>query len=175
VPSDPSGAQPKGTLVRNAPDWFDDNLGMGTYILPFVIPTTFNYVAVSLFNNANTGVALKVYAVSVDEDGGGGFAASWMKGPFGTLVGACSPVRPDYPTPYGEIYQETVMVAAEADPNPMLLNSPVAFIGSSGFDSNTVVSPFPLFIVPVGWSLVLCNIDTSNNAGVAFWYQVANE
>lgn len=175
MPSDPSGVSPKGVLTRPAPDFFDDNMGIGAWSYLTTLPTTFTYVAVSLFNNDNQGRVLKVYGITAEADGGAGMQASWFKGSFGTLVGPCSSIRPDLGAPPGLIYKDVLIVPAEFSPNTMPLNPAVGIIGISGFDSNTVLSPFPIFIIPVGWSLVLVNLETSSQGGAGFWYLVANE
>lgn len=175
MPSDQSGVTPKGTLVRAAADWFDDNLGTGGFYEQNFSPNLDNYFTVALFNNANTGVVFKVYGISAYNDGGTGWGAFWQNGAVGTLKSGCQPLRPDYPTPYGQIYEQEMLGNNPDAPFPWSLGPIAGAIGCGGFDSNTVVSPFPLFIVPVGWSLVMANLESASNCMCTFWYQVCNE
>jgi len=175
MPSDPSGVTPKGVLTRPAPDWFDDNIGTGGYVWNGAQPAGVDqYVTVGLYNDAVSGVALKVYAIYVSADGGGGFGFYFVKGPVGTLSAQCAPLRPDHGSPYGKIYYQQATVAANAV-NPFNVGPYLGMIGSSGFDSFTVTSPFPLFIVPVGYTLVGTNVTVGSTVGVNFWYQQSNE
>jgi len=176
MPSDPSGVSPKGTLIRPPADFFDDHLAVGSFFLQFTGgPNNSNFCTVALFNNANTGVVFKVYGISAVNDGGSGMGAFWFYGPLGALYAPCQPIRPDLGAPFGQIWQQTTLANVPAAPNPYFTPPYVNLIGVSGFDSNTILSPFPLFIVPVGWSLVLTNVTASADLGAGFWYQQANE
>lgn len=176
MPSDPSGVQPKGVLTRAAADFFDDHLASGAFFVSEPVPgDAFNYCTVALFNNANSGVVFKVYAVTSISDGGSGMGLFWVHGTLGALVQNCQPIRPDVGMPYGQIYQQTASSNVGTFPNPFAPATFATIFAASGFDSSTHLSPFPLFIVPVGWSAVLTNLTASIDLGAAFWYQVANE
>lgn len=176
MPSDPSGANPKGVLTRPAPDFFDDHLASGAFFVSEPVPgDDFNYCTVALFNNANSGVVFKVYAVTAINDGGSGMGLFWVHGTLGALVQNCQPIRPDVGSPYGQIYQQTASSNVSTFPNPFFSTPPATIFAANGFDSATHLAQFPLFIVPVGWSAVLSNLTASIDLGAAFWYQVANE
>ena len=175
MPSDPSGAQPKGVLVRPASDFFDDHLYTGGYAIQIGAPAGNNFIIVSLFNNANSGILFKVYAISVASDGGTGSAAWTSYGvPAGTLVGPCLPIRADQGAPYGLIYQQTINQPSPT-PNPVAYPPSSPIFGTGGFDSMTYPSLFPWFILPVGYALNVVNVGAGGDLGAAFWYQQANE
>lgn len=176
MPSDPSGAIPKGSLARHPADWFDDNMATVAYTNAIVIsgPTT-GWATMSLFNNANTGIVLKVWGITADFDGGDSAFFWWSKAPLGNLVSAANAIRPDLGQPYGQLYAQQ-----SSQPNPgsnPFYTGPFAFaIGTSGYDSLTVCSPFPLAIIPVGWYLNCTNpFSSCLTFGVSFWYQQCNE
>ena len=173
MPSDPSGRNPAGVLVRIGPDWFDDNVGYGGFTALFVGGDHFGLI--SLYNNASDGSSLKVYGITVGADGGGG-ASAWVAAgiPLGTLVGTCNPLRPDLGIPWGQIYQDQIL-GGGALPNPFAVPANAAFLGTSGFDCFTYLSPFPLFIIPAGYALMTVNNFGSALLGASFWYHVAHE
>lgn len=173
MPSDPSGINPKGVLVRPAPDWFDDHVAYGGFTAQYVGGDHFGLI--SLYNNASDGSSLKVYGVAVGADGGGGHSA-WVDFgvPLGTLVGSCRPLRADLAVPWGQIYQAQQLIGA-ALPNPFTVPAIVAFLGSSGFDCMTYFSLFPMFIIPAGYALHSVNNFGSALLGASFWYHVAHE
>jgi len=173
MPSDPSGVHPQGVLVRPAPDFFDDNMAFGGFQL--TIATGNNFVLTSLYNDATTGIALKVYAISCSGDGGGGCSA-WMDQNLGgsTLVGQCSNVAANLGAPFGQIWQNTQTIAGPF-PNPFNPPPSVAMLGTNGFDSVTHVFPFPAFIIPAGFALHVTNNNGSELLGASFWYQQSNE
>jgi hypothetical protein len=174
MPSDPSGVSPRGVLVKPSPDFFDDHLAFGGVNFQFAAGN--NFALISLFNNALSGVMLKVYALSVNNDGGGGMSA-WMASgiPSGSsLVAPCSNVRADLGAPYGQIWQQNT-VQGPSIPNPYTIPAGPALFGCGGFDSMTYVFPFPMFIVPVGFCLNLTNNSGTTFVGASFWYHQANE
>ena len=180
MPSDPSGAQPQGVLVRPATDFFDDHLGVGKGSIFATGANQSIWFSVALFNNATAGLVFKVYGLSTINVGEGGLDYFFVSGAYGTLAQGCSPVRPDVGVPYGQIYTQSQQVLATTA-NPYLVQPAIATIGTSG-ESFTAFSQFPMFIVPVGYSLVACNTFPANNIGGAlyaggagFWYQMANE
>jgi hypothetical protein len=176
MPSDPSGVSPKGVLTRSAPDFFDDHLGTGAFFQSEEgTGSVFNWCTVALFNNANSGVALKVYGVTAISDGGSGMGLYWQYGPVGAFVQNCQPMRPDVASPYGQIYQQVTLGTTPGVPNPYYPGQPATIFACDGFDSATYFSPFPMFIVPVGWSAILTNLTPAIDLGAAFWFQQANE
>lgn len=175
MPSDPSGRHPIGVLTRPAPDFFDDNIGSGGYAAFNRLAGQDFYMQVSLYNNATTGASLKVYGITVFNDGGGGMVGFQSAGiPSGVQVGPCNPINASLSMPFGLIYQDTEHVPT-GNPNPFAIPPVVAYLGGSGFDSFTYLSPFPLFIVPSGFSLSVVDFNSGNILGASFWYQVAVE
>lgn len=175
MPSDPSGMQPPGTLVRPAPDFFDDSMSTGGAQYLTDPPVGNVYASISLFNNAMSGLLFKVYGITYGNDStGGAFAYCRYGPPLGSLVGPCTSIRADAGTQNGQIWMRTDMVAFNAL-YPLPLPIGFSMLGAPGSGSNTILSPFPLFILPVGYSLVIANSDSGSQATVAFWYQQANE
>lgn len=175
MPSDPTGRNPVGTLARPGPDFFDDNLGVAG-IIEFQVPAmpTNSWWTVALFNNANTGVAFKIYAITASSQGGGGVGLFWKYGTLGTFQQNAAPLRPDHATPFGQIYTQSITGSALTR-NPLAILPFVGDIGAAGFDSGTSSFPHPILIVPAGWSLVACNLGSDQQGGVFFWYQQSNE
>jgi hypothetical protein len=173
--SDPSGKYPLGVLTRSAPDWFDDNLGVGGARLAFPQPAGSNYFAVSLVNNDNQGRVLKVYGIYTSSEGGEGVGFWFSQVPLGTQQAGPFALRPDRAKPTGQIFYTQSLANPNNTPNPFQPAVIISAIGSSGFDSDTVFSPFPIFIVPQGFALIASNLQTTFNGGCFFWYQVCNE
>jgi hypothetical protein len=175
MPSDPAGAKPSGVLTRLAPDFFDDHLGCGGFRQPNGPATGFvNYTAVSLFNNANSGVVFKVYGVECCGDVTSSSEVYMISGTLGTLVQGCAPTRPDLGAPYGQIYQATTVEPDTIHPNPYVFPPLLAVLGS-GYPGQTHWWGFPRFIVPVGYSLVVVNSQSDDAIGASFVFQQANE
>jgi hypothetical protein len=172
--ADPSGRFPLGVLTRHPADWFDEECATGGYSIEFGPPAGNNYVLVSLFNNSTGGQVLKIYGMTAISDGGAGCVAWADAGsPSGLFVGACTNIRPDYAAPAGLIYQNTI-TQHDPLPNPFTYPASAPVLGGSGFDSFTYLSPFPLFIIPAGYSLHVLNVYAAGIVGGSFWYQVAN-
>jgi len=175
MPSDPTGTHPIGVLARPAPDFFDDNMGLVAFnYIEFNPPAGLHYQTIALYNNAKSGVLFKVYAIVAECNGGGGLSAWFAPGTVGTLQNGAGSLRPDVGVPYGQLYFQQTDVAAGV-PNPFIPAGINGIVPTGGFDSNIAAPGFPLFIVPVGYSLVLSNISSSVNTGASFWYQLANE
>ncbi len=172
--SDPSGRYPIGVLTRPAPDWFDDKLGCGGYTMQNSNSSGWvNYVAVSLYNNANDGSMLKVYGIAAGTSIGTTSSVFSIYGTLGTFVENCSSIRPDVAPPFGQIYQATTVELTVGDPNPYIYPPLLGLIGL-GFGGSNLLSPFPLFIVPVGYSLIVVNNFSADQIGASFWYQVTH-
>jgi hypothetical protein len=171
--SDPSGRYPIGVLARPAPDWFDDKLGCGGYTMQNGNTGFVNYVAVSLFNNSSDGSIFKVYGIAAGTSIGTSSSVFSIYGTLGTFVENCSSIRPDVAPPYGQIYQATTTESTTIVVNPYIYPPLLGLIGL-GFGGTTVLSPYPLFIVPVGYSLIVVNNFSADQIGASFWYQVAH-
>lgn len=175
MPSDPSGRFPIGVLARPAPDFFDDNLGAGgAFIFDSTPPAGNAWVTYALYNNDAMGRSLKVYGVSVYSQGGGGLVFGYSKGIVGTFAQNCVAISPDVGIPPGQIY--TQLSDGHASPIPIFIPAIiVGAIAAAGFDSGTQLSPFPLFKVPAGYSLVGTNPSSTLISYCTFWFQVSNE
>ena len=178
--SDPSGRFPTGVLTRPAADFFDDHLAVGKGSIFANGPNQSIWFSVALFNNSTQGLVFKVYGLSSINVGEGGLDYFFVYGQYGALAQLCSPIRPDFGSLNGQIFTQSQQVGVSTA-NPYLLQPAIATFGTSG-ESFTAFSPFPVFIVPVGYSLVACNTFPANNIGGAlyaggagFWYQQANE
>lgn len=175
MPSDPSGRHPAGVLTRHAADFFDDASAYGGFAGNLHLGGMDTYLQVSLYNDATIGYKLKVYGITVCNDGGGAMVAFTTSGvPTSTLVGRCNPIDASNPAPFGLIYQDTEHVAI-GGPNPFTIPSVVAQLGSGGFDAGLSISPFPLFIVPAGYALNVVTFEPGALLGATFWYQEAIE
>ena len=174
--TDRTGRVPKGVMSRQAPDWFADYLATGSFVLvDFANPGGANYIAVGLFNDSTQGEVLKVYGITSHADGGGGYGCYWVNGTVGVLQNQCASIRPDRPAPAGQIWADIHLhVPGPPFLSPFTFAPPQNIIGAPGFDSFTVFSQFPMFIVPVGWSLVLANVRQTFDGGVGYWYQTAS-
>jgi hypothetical protein len=172
--SDPSGRFPIGLLARQAPDWFSDSLATGGYEFGQGDNTTNAYVQISLFNDATDGSLLRLYGLTAGNDTGFGMVMYPLFGtPNGTFVAKCRSVRFDGGSPPGQIWQQAIP-SAFPSPNPDPPPAQSTWLGTPGFDSETWFSPFPIAIIPPGWSLVVANPATTTVVLAAFWYQVAH-
>jgi len=174
MPSDPSGVHPKGVLARPAPDFFDDNMGVGGY---WAQPAgTFPYLTISLFNDANSGVMLKVYGITNGDDAGfGTFLYQRQGAPLGSFVCQCQNVNPMLGTTYGQIWQRVDNTATVTSPYPLPLPANTQILATPGFASQTIGLGFPIAIISVGWSLVTANANNAGTIYTSYWFQLAIE
>jgi hypothetical protein len=124
-----------------------------------------------LFNQDQGGNVLRVYGNTTFSEGGGGFQAAFVRGTIGAQVASATGIRPDQTTPAVSVWARHMQTAL-GTVNPFLSNLPFALLAAPGFDSGTTFSPFPMFIVPVGYSLVVTNPQSSGVAGVGWWFQL---
>jgi hypothetical protein len=172
--SDRTGRRPLGTLTRHPADWFSDYSYVGGFqIRAFPPPGTQDFLAVGLYNDDSAGRVLKVYGISVEADAGEGVMMFFVFGTIGALVGPALSIRPDRAAPTGKIYQVTTNVPGGPQPFPYDFGPQYDVVSTSGFDGNTILSPFPLFIVPQGYSLVAANLVDCSFPGFFFRFQVA--
>lgn len=172
--SDRTGRKPKGTMVRPAPDWFSDYFYVGGMRNVYNPASVNNYVTVALLNNDQQGRVLKVYGVTMSCDGGEGFDFWFIKGTIGAQVAGPYNIRPDYPAPPAQTWFQTQAAAPANAPNPFLPANTIASLMSDGFDGSNIFSPFPLFIVPQGYSLVGSNDVGGAAVGCFFWFQISD-
>jgi len=176
MPSDPSGVSPKGVLTRTPPDFFDDHLATGgaNYITDPPVGNT--YASISLFNNASSGILFKVYGITVGNDNLGTAFAYFLQGaPLGSFVQPCVNIRGDQGAPYGQIFKRIDTLGTPTALYPLPIPNGFSLLGAPDAGSHTIISPFPLFIIPVGYSLVIANEQSASSVWAAFWYQQANE
>jgi len=160
-------------MVRPAPDWFSDNIGIGgTYQQLTSPPVGNHWWSISLFNNDDQGSVYRVYGISAFQEGGGGFLAQYFKGAAGTQVASCANLRADYAPPSGQIFLEGPNTIA-GQFNPFDVNPDVGLVPCAGFDSAATMPGAPLFIIPVGYSLKLVNPSSSLQVAAFFYYQRA--
>lgn len=173
--SDRAGIKPKGTMVRPAPDWFADRMYFGGFQVIGAAPTPgdSHWITVALFNNDQSGRVAKVYGVYTLTDGGGGMGLYVAQQPPGAKLGLVQSIRLDYPPVGVEVWQQVVETASDTV-TPFTLGQQIGAVGCSGFDSDTVFSPFPIAIIPTGYSLVASNLIGSGSTGCGFWIQMAN-
>lgn len=171
--SDRTGRRPLGTLTRHPADWFSDFFySLGQQTTGSAPPGDNQWTAFGFYNNDDTGRVMKVYGVSVGNNGGGGMGFFFQAGTIGAFVSNATAIRPDRAAPTGQVYSETQFLPF-IDPSPFSFGTQFGLIGTSGFDGNTVVSPFPLFIIPAGFSLIATPVDGGGNQACFIWYQLA--
>ena len=176
MPSDPAGRNPSGALIRPAPDFFDDHMAAGGYSTVF--PTgPFLYLAVSLYNDGSgSNRLLKVYGIDGSVGGDVGLNLFIVKGTFGSFVAQGQYVRFDQGAAPGQIWQMTQVVAGSGTPSPFNLTNLYTIISVGAFGgAGSHLSPFPLAIIPPGYSLTTVNYNPTVNGAAAFFWQVADE
>lgn len=175
MPIDPSGVIPIGTLTRHPADWFSPQLYTDGFQLNLPLsPGNINFLAVGLHNNDNAGRVLRVWGVSIESDGGESIAVYRVNGTIGAFDHKCRPARFDQPISTAEIWQENATLPTGSN-NPFGFVDQIGLIGTNGFDGNTVLSPFPLWIVPVGFSVVLTNLAGGFKVADFFWFTMSNQ
>ena len=176
MPSDPSGRFPPGILARPAPDWFDDSVATGgVFVSGILAPGQQSWQRASLFNNATDGRSLKVYGISTVLDGEGCALAYGVQGkPTDPLIGNCTPTRLDQAMPWGQLYFINT-VQNTGLPNPYNPPATAAFLGTPFTASVTIFSPFPIFVIPSGYALLITGQQPGGVFGAAFWFHQAVE
>src|ERR1700692_269190 len=170
MPKDPYGTRPTGVVTRHPADWFSDSL----YIISFTKTVLFGgignqYMAFGVFNGATAGTVLKFYGYSATCDGGGGLATRWVNGQIFTPANTATSIRPDRGAPNVTISFDS-QVVAPGGLTPYDVGQQAGLLATNGFDSQTVFSPFPLFIIPNGYSLVGFTSDSCQIAAMCLWF-----
>jgi hypothetical protein len=173
MPKDFTGVRPLGVLTRHPADWFSDSL----YTISFTKTVLFSgagnqYMAFAVFNNDNIGRVMKVYGYSATCDGGGGLATRFAPARLFTPVNTATSIRPDLPAPTVTISFDS-QVVPPGGLTPYDTGQQCGLLGTFGFDSGTAFAPFPLFIIPTGWSLVGFTSDSCQIAAMCLWFQMA--
>lgn len=164
----PSYRRPKGVYSRPTLDWFSDQVctGAGAF-QTFPLSGTGNDIHVSLFNNDTLGRLLYVYAISCGNDSAENLYCAFHAGTVGNFFAAGMSVNPSLGTPPGQIFLDvrtgtgSTPLAPPSDPYTQI---------PSGFNSSTIVAPFPLFILPKGYSIVVSPDFSGQSLGASFWY-----
>jgi hypothetical protein len=97
----PSFSRPKGVRTLTSNDWFYAARAAGSGQLAQLAG---NDSQISLYNNANAGVWLFVYAFTVLTNFGSNSYYFTAEGSIGTLSGTCYPAVCDGPLPFGQIF-----------------------------------------------------------------------
>ncbi len=172
MPKDFTGVRPLGVVTKHPADWFSDSLYVASFYEDIAfVGSGLLWHQFGLLNQDQGGNVLRVYGNTTFTEGGGGFQASFSNGSIGAKVGNALSIRPDFPTPNVSIWAQHVQTAL-GTVNPFLSTTPFGLLAAPGFDSGTFLSPFAMFIVPVGWSLVVTNPQSSSVAGVGWWFQL---
>jgi len=174
MPKDATGSQPLGVVTRHPADWFSDSLYSATFYEDIAfVGSGLLWHQFGLFNQNNNGRVLRIYGNTTFSEGGGGFQASFSSGSVGVQVGNATGIRPDQSAPSVSVWADHVQTAL-GTVHPFLSALPFGLLAAPGFDSGTTFSPFPMFIIPQGYSLVVTNPQSSSVAGVCWWFQLAN-
>lgn len=171
---DQAGATPQGALSRHPADFFANGLACGGFLRkqnPPAFQLAFN--AVGLFNNDPAGNVFKIYGYGLNNDAGGGVGIYAVKGKLSTPQSPPVNVRFDQPAPTGLIFADTTIVASGTLP-PTIYDPLVGLLATAGFDGDAKFSPFPMFIVPTGYSIVGLNLEPAGQCGIYFWYEITN-
>ena len=167
------GRKPIGTLTRHPADFYSGYLyTAGHAELDQPVGPGEIYFAVGLFNADQDGRVMKVYGATSLSEGGGGCQIFMPLGAMGVAIDVARSIRPDRAGPNVEVSYQFTQVP-NGNPNPFNFGAQFGVISASGFDSNTVLSPFPLFIVPQGYSLIATNPSSSFANGFFAWFQMA--
>lgn len=173
---DTLGETPLGAVTRHPIDWwwqsaytcgFEDLQTSGSFE---------NWYANYFYNADPQGRVAKIYATFQGNDGGGGYTCFYQYGPPpGTLAATAQALRPDQGTAkqYFQFQVQTTATGFRLNPYNATLGPIVGALPQSGFDSDLSISPFPLFIVPVGYSLVLTNNFSAFQQVLVLWYHLS--
>jgi hypothetical protein len=172
--ADPTGAKPLGVVTRHPADWFSDEFYTGAWLEEdAIVGPGEMFIAIGMFNGDSNGRVLRIYGGTAFAEGGGGMGIYFVHGTIGSQVANAKSVRPDRPTPSVSMWSEHQQVAL-GGLSPFNFGDPFGIMAAPGFDSGTVVSQFPMFIVPVGWSIVASMFQSSQVGGMHWWFQLAN-
>ena len=173
--ADRSGRRPLGTLTRHPLDWFRDHSFVGGYMHPFdYAGEQLTYTSVGLYNFDPNGRVMLCYGFVTQADAGGGIDVFFVNGTIGALLGGVSSLRPDRPAPNVAVYNLVTPVPLNTPPT-YNWGPAIGALPTQGFDGGQVFSEFPMFIVPVGYSVVFANAEASDRTGTFCWFQMADQ
>lgn len=164
---------PKGTLIRNAPDWFYQDMAFcGANDLNDVPVNTERFSTFALFNNDTLGRDFLIYYISLSYEGADMGLVDLYKGSFGTAYGHAYALRPSDAQPPGLSF-----VNSSAPPSPATnpdITDPIMFLAAA-FTGQQFGYGAPIFIVPAGYSMRVSNDDSSEFNSITWWYRIASE
>lgn len=172
MPKDFTGVRPLGVVTRHAADWFSDQLYTCAWLEEDpIVGSGEMFIAFGMLNNDNQGRVLRIYGGTAFAEGGGGMGIYFVHGTIGNQVAQAKSIRPDFDVPLVTMWSEHQQVALGAL-SPFNFGDPYGIMAAPGFDSGTETSPFPMFIVPVGWSIVASMFQSSQVGGMHWWFQM---
>jgi hypothetical protein len=163
--------KPKGTYVRPTGDWFSANLCSGAWYDDTAGAAT--YLWIGLYNDDNLGRSLYILGISAAMDGANVMAGVVVKGTLGSQVAACVNVNPNTGAPPGKIYSRRTGPAAPPSVG-QAVPAGMAFLIGTSFGSPQYTPPFPICILPQGYSCFVVSDFQTIDGGASFWYVPLN-
>ncbi len=153
-----SSRVPKGIYSRNTPDWFIDSLAWGGGEASFGSGENF----VGLNNNDNAGRILYVYGLTASTTSVDGMHVENSNYQTIYPIANCVSAQPTSGAPPGQI------VFGEITVPPTTGN----FFNTlaSAAPQLQMFADWPLFIVPVGYTLLVAGVTDACDVSAAFWY-----
>lgn len=137
------------------------------------LATTFppyRYPIYCLFNNDQQGRYLHVLGMSLTDDGLGRAYWDIGNGSTGSLAQNGNPVKFDGGQQPGQVFTSTQTAATETfQALPNIRGGLGDYFGSGPYFSN-----FPMFVIPVGMSLLISNFDGNLQTSCNFWWVMLN-
>jgi len=155
--------RPKGSYVRQTPDWYIQEGSCVGGIITVVSPPV---PSLDLFNNASDGTLLHVYQVIVGAQGYGPYALQTLQGHGANLITNAFPVVADDARPWGQLYWDSQTAAqtwvsgSPADGQNYGSNYALDATGST---IDSLQTTGPISVLPPGYSL---RVWYPNNFGV---------
>lgn len=149
---------PRGTVVRQWPDWRLDHLCIGSYGALAPVGNPFMYI--SLFNNDIIGRSMVVWNVLTSVDAFNLFFIFLFKGSRGTKAADCTNVSPLRPPAFGQMFIDT--------PGAPYSDTPVVTCGTllgEPLPQNT-----PSLIIPPDYSMALGSDIGGADTSLAVWW-----
>lgn len=159
--------KPRGTYVRSTGDWFYQDMATAGAMIN--TPNTFppyHYPIYCLFNNDQQGRYLHVLGMAITDDGLGRAYWDIGSGSTGTLAQSGNPVKFDQGQQSGQVFTSTATNASQtAQVLPNIRGGLADYFGTGPYFPN-----FPMWVIPVGMSLLISNFDGNLQTSVNFWW-----
>ena len=152
--------QPKGSYVRNTPDWFVNRLCFGSGQVNGGSGGA--GLSIQLYNDTNVGEYLYLYGLWVNDSNSEQLFAQVSQGQVGTAFQKCYSVVGGRATPAGLI--NTGATPAGAD----LINQPLTWQGNQ--PTAPILSQFPLAVIPPTYGFTIYNGFSAAAIIASFWY-----